>query len=72
MKYFCSKKKYLSAIPMQNKNEITPRQRKQIKRVKYNDTTGKYSSKHIRNQEELATWKKKNSVKTGGKSRHIT
>ena len=56
---------------MQTKNQYTSRERKQIKSKKTNDTTGKYSSKHIRNMEELIKWNKKNNAKKGGKSRHI-
>ena len=36
-----------------------------------NDTTGKYSSKHIRQKEELMQWKKKNNSNKGSKSRHL-
>lgn len=56
---------------MYSKNELTSRERKQIKYKKINDTTGKYSSKHINNKEELMKWNKKNNCKKGGKSRHI-
>uniref|UniRef100_A0A6C0AXE5 Uncharacterized protein n=1 Tax=viral metagenome TaxID=1070528 RepID=A0A6C0AXE5_9ZZZZ len=56
---------------MQNKQSLSNRERKHSKRAKHNDTTGKYSSKHIRNQEELIKWKKINNQKCGGKSRHI-
>ena len=56
---------------MQNKQSLSNRERKHSKRAKHNDTTGKYSSKHIRNQEELIKWNKINNQKCGGKSRHI-
>ena len=56
---------------MQNKQSLSNRERKQSKRAKRNDTTGKYSSKHIRIQEKLIKWKKINNKKYGGKSRHI-
>jgi len=55
---------------MYSKNELTTRERKQIKSKKVNDITGIYSSKHINDKEELQKWNKKNSTKKGGKSRH--
>lgn len=56
---------------MQGKSEITSRERKTINRNKINDPSGKYSSKHIRQKEELMRWKKKNNSNKGGKSRHV-
>ena len=56
---------------MQNKYAISNRERKQTKQAKNNDTTGKYSSKHIRIQNELIKWKKTNNQRYGGKSRHV-
>ena len=56
---------------MQLKNEFTSRERKIMRtQPKKNDVTGKYSSKHIRNKEELMRWKKRNNSAKGGKSRH--
>ena len=55
---------------MQCKAETTSRERKTSSNSKKNDVTGKYSSKHIRNQEELMRWKKRNNSAKGGKSRH--
>ena len=55
---------------MQMKSEVTQRERKLTKRIKNNDSTGKYSSKHIRNYEEMQKWKKVNNSKQGSKSRH--
>lgn len=55
---------------MQFKAEMTSRERKLRSTAKNNDLTGKYSSKHIRNQEELKRWKKHNNSTKGGKSRH--
>lgn len=51
--------------------EFSTRERKNMKSKKINDTTGKYSSKHIRQKEELIEWKKKNNTYKGSKSRHI-
>ena len=56
---------------MYSKNELTTRERKQIKYKKVNDITGKYSSKNINDKQELQKWNKKNNAKKGGKSRHI-
>ena len=55
---------------MQCKADMTSRERKMSSNSKKNDVTGKYSSKHIRNQEELMRWKKRNNSAKGGKSRH--
>ena len=55
---------------MQLKSEMTSRERKTTSSAKKNDNTGKYSSKHIRNHEELMRWKKRNNSAKGGKSRH--
>lgn len=55
---------------MQFKAEMTSRERKMTTSAKKNDLTGKYSSKHIRNHEELMRWKKRNNSAKGGKSRH--
>lgn len=55
---------------MQFKAEMTSRERKMISSAKKNDLTGKYSSKNIRNHEELMRWKKRNNSAKGGKSRH--
>ena len=49
---------------------MTSRERKMTRMTKNNDITGKYSSKHIRNHEELMRWKKRNNSAKGGKSRH--
>jgi len=51
--------------------EFSTRERKNLKSKKMNDTTGKYSSKHIRQKEELMQWKKKNNSNKGSKSRHL-
>lgn len=56
---------------MQFKAETTSRDRKMTNRAKKNDVTGKYSSKHIRNHEEMLRWKKRNNSAKGSKSRHI-
>ena len=56
---------------MKDKSEISTRERKILSRNKKHDSTGKYSSRHIRNYEELMSWKKKNNQKSGSKSRHI-
>lgn len=55
---------------MQSKAELTTRERKMFNSAKKNNITGKYSSKHIRNQEELMKWKKRNNAAKGSKSRH--
>jgi len=55
---------------MKGKAEMTSRERKMTSNAKKNDLTGKYSSKHIRNKEELMLWKKRNNSAKGGKSRH--
>ena len=55
---------------MQGKADMTSRERKMTSTAKKNDLTGKYSSKHIRNQEEFMRWKKRNNSSKGGKSRH--
>lgn len=57
---------------MKDKSEISTRERKIMSRNKKNDSTGKYSSRHIRNYEELILWKKKNNQKCGSKSTHYT
>ena len=56
---------------MQLKAEMTSRERKMKTAAKKNDNTGKYSSKHIRNQQEMMQWKKRNNSQKGGKSRHV-
>ena len=56
---------------MYNKMELSSRERKNMKSKKMNDTTGKYSTKHIRQKEELMEWKKKNNSSKGSKSRHL-
>ena len=55
---------------MQFKAELTSRERKIYSSGKKNNLTGKFSSKHIRNKEELMKWKKRNNASKGGKSRH--
>lgn len=57
-------------VIMQFKAEMSSRERKMTNSAKKNDLTGKYSSKHIRNHEELMRWKKRNNSAKGGKSRH--
>ena len=61
---------YQQTVIMPFKGEMTSREHKMISSAKKNDLTGKYSSKHIRNHEELMRWKKRNNSAKGGKSRH--
>ena len=56
---------------MYSKNELSTRERKQLKHSKLNDITLKYSSKHIQDMKELVKWNKRNNAKKGGKSRHV-
>lgn len=55
---------------MRLKAEMTSRERKMLNKAKNNNFTN-YSSKHIRNKEELIKWKKTNNSSKGSKSRHI-
>ena len=57
-------------IAMKDKYDITQRERKNYKKTKA-QSSSKYSSKHIRNYEELMNWKKNNNRSKGSKSRHI-
>ena len=54
-----------------DKSEIRARERKVDKKKKNNNGQGKYSSKHIRQYEEMLEWKKINNRKKGSKSRQI-
>ena len=56
---------------MKDKYDTTNRERKTIRQRKNNSKDNMYSSKHIRNYQELLEWKKRNNHSKGGKSRHI-